>query len=616
MKRFILSTSLLILSHAGLQAIIASGDIAFTLFDADGGLNEGNDQFSFVALNSIEAGDQIYFRDDEWNGSTFEGNATGLSEGELLWTAPAGGISAGTVVTINALDVIIDGSVVGTVEQTIGTMPFEGLNISGSGDEIWAFVGTSNTPSEFLAVISSQGFDGSDNTLDGTGLIANTAFAIDLINNINQAQYVGPREGLLTINEYGPLLADVAMNWLQESPDDVDLVADGTPFVAGGNFQSLSLSFEPATISEDAGLNATVGTVSLSTIESTAVTVEIVSSDTTEATVPEMVTIPAGSLMASFGIDAVDDPLNDGDRTVSITVSSPNILGITAPLTVTDNDSPLTTTLATGDILFICFNADSDSYGFVALSDIPAQEIIYFTDEEWDDSIDGFGEEESDIIWTSPAGGLTAGDVVIIENLNSADTSPLVTGGGSVNQNGSSGIDSSSETIYAYQGPEARQPVTFLASIANHGGDSIINTGLTAGVDALFLDTSADFGEYSEARTGLGRITDYAPLIANITNNWTVVVGEANEMIVCDSTDFVATGITTITIVDCGFVGTDFFIDIAEGIDSLIVTSSDTLDFANSTNVNAIPDPDNSNRFLIPSSERNTQQDFFRVEAP
>ena len=616
MKRFALSASIFLLSPVCLQAVVSPGDISFTLFDADGGMDEGNDQFSFVALNAIAAGDQIYFRDDEWEGTAFAGNATGLSEGEVLWTAPAGGIAAGTVVTISALNVIIDGSVVGTVQQTIGTMPFEGLGLSGGGDEVWAFVGTSNTPSQILAAISSQGFDGTENTLTGTGLTANTAFAIELTNNIDHAQYIGPREGLTTVSEYTSLLQDVAMNWLQESPSDEDLIADGTPFVAGGDFQSLSLSFLSSTIAEDSGPIATRGTISLANVENTDVIVELSSSDITEATVPETVTIPAGFLTATFDIAAIDDPLDDGDRTVAITLSAPDILGITESLTVTDNDSPLTTNLATGDILFICFNADSDSFGFVALADIPAGEIIYFTDQEWDDSIDGFGDGEGDIIWTAPAAGLTAGEVVLIEDINSAESPPLVTGGGTVTQTGSTNLSSSDDTIYAYQGPEVRQPVTFLASIANHEGDSIINTGLTAGVDALFLETSADYGEYTEARTGQSRIAGYAPLIANIASNWTVIVGEANETIICDSSDFVADGIDTITIVDCGFIGTDFFIDIAEGTGSLIVISSDTLDFTNSSTVDATVDPNNSNRFLISSSERDSHRDFFRVVAP
>lgn len=67
-------------------------------------------------------------------------------------------------------------------------------------------------------------------------------------------------------------------------------------------------------------------------------------------------------------------------------------------------------------------------------------------------------------------------------------------------------------------------------------------------------------------------------------------------------------------IVACGFEGDNFFIELAGGTSGLVVTSSDTLNFASPSSVNAIVDPGNSNRFLIPSSERTATRDFFRVE--
>lgn len=68
-------------------------------------------------------------------------------------------------------------------------------------------------------------------------------------------------------------------------------------------------------------------------------------------------------------------------------------------------------------------------------------------------------------------------------------------------------------------------------------------------------------------------------------------------------------------IVASGFDGANFFIEVEESIDGLIVTSSDTLDFDSASEVNATVDAAN-NRFLIPESERNIISDFFRVERP
>ena len=68
-----------------------------------------------------------------------------------------------------------------------------------------------------------------------------------------------------------------------------------------------------------------------------------------------------------------------------------------------------------------------------------------------------------------------------------------------------------------------------------------------------------------------------------------------------------------VIIIDCGIDGDNFFIEVNEAAASLSVTSSDTLDFTNATSVNAEVDPNNPNRLLISSPERNPLLDFFRV---
>ena len=68
-------------------------------------------------------------------------------------------------------------------------------------------------------------------------------------------------------------------------------------------------------------------------------------------------------------------------------------------------------------------------------------------------------------------------------------------------------------------------------------------------------------------------------------------------------------------IVDSGIEGDNFFIEVSVAAAGLVVTSSNTLDFDSATTVDgAVIDPENANRFLIPSAERNVIRDFFRVE--
>lgn len=590
------------------------GDIAFTLYDARGGLDEGDDQFAFVALNPIAGGAQISFRDAD---PSVPDPATGelmgvfvdLAENEIQWTAPAGGVAAGTIVNITTNNMLTTN--IGQVAFLDGTA----FGLSINGDSIWAVVGPDrNAPDEFLAVISAQSnFAGTN--LVGTGLTSGTAFAIQMGNAQDEAQYTGPRTGLATVADYAPFLADFATQWVESNGGGNDVVADTTAFVTGGTLEVLTLTLNSdSNTSESAGIIAGFGVLSIPAPSQGDTIVTLSSSDETEATVPESVTILDGETSIAFDITAVDDLLSDGDRVVTIIASALNFSSSSADFIVTDDGDNPTVTLSTGDILFTCFNGDSESFGFVALRGIPGGEVIFFTDQEWDDSIDAFGPGEGDVVWTSPPGGLNAGDVVIVSNLNVVDAEAVVTGGGTITQNGFVGLNADAETIYAYQGVAARQPVTFLATIANHTGDSIVNTGLTAGLNALFLDEGADYGEYTSLRSGQAFIRDFAPFIADIGNNWAQDVDGDNIALVCDDTDFLATSPPLIEIVDSGFEGDNFFIQVAQGSPSLVIVSSETLDFATASIVNATVDPNDLSRFLIPSSERNTSRDFFRVE--
>ena len=85
----------------------------------------------------------------------------------------------------------------------------------------------------------------------------------------------------------------------------------------------LTLTVLPASVPENAGASAAVGTVSRNGEDlSQPWTVTLSSSDPGEATVPATVTIPANQSSATFPINAVDDALFDGTQTVNITASA------------------------------------------------------------------------------------------------------------------------------------------------------------------------------------------------------------------------------------------------------------------------------------------------------
>lgn len=90
----------------------------------------------------------------------------------------------------------------------------------------------------------------------------------------------------------------------------------------------------------EAGGKAT-GTVTRANADtSSAVSVKLTSSDTTEAKVPTSVTIDVGKTSATFTITAVDDTILDGTQTVTITATADGYIKGTAPILVEDNELP------------------------------------------------------------------------------------------------------------------------------------------------------------------------------------------------------------------------------------------------------------------------------------
>lgn len=219
------------------QALLAPGDIVFTLYDAENGTDEGNDQFAFVALTDIPGEEQIFFNDEEWSydSESTEGSFSD-TEGTVLWTAPVEGVAAGTVVNFNLNNSAVRTVSLGDLVSVDGV-----LNIANNGETVWAYQGELGVPSSFLSVISSEGFL---NTLEGTGLTEGVN-AIGLNAGFEHAQYIGPRAGEGSIPDYLPLIAgDIANNWFQENnPSGVDYLADLTPFTVSkpGDFNGDTL---------------------------------------------------------------------------------------------------------------------------------------------------------------------------------------------------------------------------------------------------------------------------------------------------------------------------------------------------------------------------------------
>jgi hypothetical protein len=99
--------------------------------------------------------------------------------------------------------------------------------------------------------------------------------------------------------------------------DSIDVIDIETP--------TLHVTIDPNSIDESAGPGAAFGTVSRNTPNNEDLVVTLISSDLSEATVPDNVTIFAGTDIATFAITAIDELISDGVKGVTITVAAPKI---------------------------------------------------------------------------------------------------------------------------------------------------------------------------------------------------------------------------------------------------------------------------------------------------
>lgn len=521
---------------------LSPGDVAIIGYNTSG----SPDSFTIVTMTELAAGTSFFINDNEI-ATDGGGSFTDLSEGEASFTVKAGQtIPAGTIITLPW-----GAAAVSTSIYDYSTT--SGFGLGNNNEEIHIYEAsliTSSTPTTFLFSAKI----GSSSSSRPSGLTAGTTFISPTGTTsrykIAGATYSGTPSELLAA------IGNTATNWEAVAPA---ATTDWTFSVtgAGGPTNTLTLSASPSTFLENATNPASVGTVTRSEVTGSDLVVTISSSDVTEVTVPATVTILANQASATFDVSAVNDDIPDGNQIVNLTATASSSSTGNFNVTVQDDGDTLPpTALQNGDIAFTSFNADRDAIAFVALDTIPAGEVIYFNDNEWNGSAIGaggaFNTGEGVVTWTAPAGGVAAGTVVVIDNYDKVSISASV---GSVT--GSSGLSATDESIYAYQGLSSSQPTTFLALVANHPADSIVNTGLTSGTTAIYLTSSADFADYTGARFGQATFADYLPIIGNVTN-WTINVDGAGVDVAPSATPFI-TGTPSVT------VGIASTVSVAEG---------------------------------------------------
>lgn len=293
----------------------------------------------------------------------------------------------------------------------------------------------------------------------------------------------------------------------------------------------ISVSVVPSSFNENAGPEAATGTLIIAENTLVDLTVNLNSTDTTEATVPASVIIPAGKNTVDFKVAAQDDADVDGDRTVTIQASATGYTGGSIQIQVLDfGDTIPPATLSPGAIAFVGFNADgNDDLAFVALSPIAATDVILFTDNEWNGEQVGagglFNTGEGFIAWTPPAGGVSAGTVVTLSSLSTTGRSASV--GAITSSSGSMNFGGSDETVYAYQG-NLQTATGVIAAIATHTADSTAGTGLTSS-HIVYLPDDVDIAAYTGSRSNQPAFANYLTAIGDTANNWITQDGSGDQ---------------------------------------------------------------------------------------
>lgn len=124
---------------------------------------------------------------------------------------------------------------------------------------------------------------------------------------------------------------------------------DGALQVDLSDYETLTVSIDRASIRENAGTGAAIGTVTRNNTDiAQSLTVTLTSNDVSEVSVPTTITIPAGQASGTFSINAINDPDLDGTQTVVVSASAPGYIAGQRSIQVLDHEPPVILTPVSG----------------------------------------------------------------------------------------------------------------------------------------------------------------------------------------------------------------------------------------------------------------------------
>ncbi|MDZ8054512.1 MAG: SdiA-regulated domain-containing protein [Aulosira sp. ZfuVER01] len=330
------------------------GDIAFV------GVNSTDpDQFAILALKAIAPGDTFYVTDGGYISLTNVANTTfRATEGFLQYTAPAGGIAAGSVILINAGSgnspsvSLNDGGAAGTVTLLANSSNnTTNFSFSTSGDSLTAYTVTSGTyltgtPTLIAFIDFGVNPYGSGSAQASNIPTISGGQVLDLAN-LDNAIFTNAS------NVYSQTISalSTASNFTQQEAAPYDLTTLASAPITTIPSVTLSLSTTTGSEAEQTAITVSVTaasavsgdqTVTLGVSGTNITTDDYALNNTAANTVT--ITIPNGQTTGTATFKIADDTQPEGTETATLSISNPSsgiALGnvTTQNITITDNDS-------------------------------------------------------------------------------------------------------------------------------------------------------------------------------------------------------------------------------------------------------------------------------------
>jgi len=434
-----------------------------------GTTHTGTEGFSFVALDNIAAGTAVFFTENPFDMGTLSFSG---SEGVMQWIAPMGGITRGTVVVATENSANVFTASAGTVTIVSGN-----FSLANNGEAFFAYGDTDLDHTNGITQVDAVLFTGTTSTPGGTIPASEDP----------TTKYIGSVlvDGFAAIapsrTEYDPALRGVtvdqanfqnAANWLHAQPAGTlsDLPFSNIVITTGSANPSASVTVAPASVVEDGATNL-VFTFTLDEVATTNITLNFTVAGSATFNTDYTVTgansfdATSGSVTIANGTSSAQltvDPTADGDvevlETVALMIASGTGYDGGSPNDATGSISNDDTSASMPLVAITGLNHTTpDGFSFVAARDIPAGTVVFFTEDEFDNTSLTFSSGEAVLQWTAPGAGIPKGDVVVVSE-TSTDVFSLTCNGASAGLCGSitsivSGfsIATDGETFYAYE---------------------------------------------------------------------------------------------------------------------------------------------------------------------